>query len=282
LSNDFKNLIAEVDYPDSGWIVTPNEARQLKAKGHDFFFCPDYTCKNKRLTVKRSILGNFYFSHHPGCGHEIIPETLLHKMAVRWFDKKTEFEIPAHESEGKALKQQTVQLDATQTQLEYNFKNTIIPDVLLHTVKGFRFAVEIVVTNDVNSAKAKKIEQFNLPTLRIDLSGFYQREEERCKTDKWFIQANLDKLLTDINLKSWVLPPAWEVLPADLEVIHKTEPEPSPPPVQQEEQEPEPAKDPALFTPTKSDNSDFWIFAVLVAAIAAIFYWLSGRGKNSD
>jgi hypothetical protein len=214
------NPIAEVNEPDSGWLVTPQQARTLKNRNdNQRFFCPDYDCKDKEryLSLKQSVKGKDFFSHRPGCEHPINPETLLHKSAVKWFERKAAFEIPAYRHDQTQLKQQTLKLDIEETRLEYSRLKTIIPDVLLCTESGFKFAVEIVVTSDVNESKAKKIEAFNLPTLRISLTSFYYRNKERCQTDLDFINEHLPKLLTDISLKSWVIAPDIDELPGDIE-----------------------------------------------------------------
>lgn len=75
------------------------------------------------------------------------------------------------------------------------------------TSDGFEFAVEIFVTSDINEDKKKLIEKFDLPTVRIDLSEFYEAEPQKCRTDYNYVQQNLDSLLIDLNLKSWVIGP---------------------------------------------------------------------------
>jgi hypothetical protein len=216
--SEYTNPVAEVHKADSGVLVSPDEARK-KYSNEKHFFCPDYDCKDKEryLSLKQSVKGKNFFSHRPGFEHPIHPETLLHKSAVKWFEGKTEFEIPARKYNEKQLTQQTVALNSNETKLEYSRLQTIIPDVLLCTETGFRFAVEIVVTSDVNESKAKKIEAFNLPTLRISLTDFYKANKERCQTDLTFIQSHLNELLTDIKLKRWVIPPVLEELPEGIE-----------------------------------------------------------------
>ncbi|TND07950.1 MAG: hypothetical protein FD123_2758 [Bacteroidetes bacterium] len=252
MSNDFKNPYAELGRADSANYITPDEAVILRDGGRKDFYCPDSDCRDpyRRLSLVEQKHKRPFFRHYHGYDHNSNPETLLHKLAVKWFADKTAFEIPSHESEGKALKQQTVQLDAAKTRLEYNIANTIRPDVMLHTESGFTFAVEIVVTSDVHSAKAKKIELFNLPTLRIDFSRFYLYNRERCQTDKQFIESSLNRLLADINLKSWVKPPAWDKLPAEIEVIQITEP----------------ANEPATTHTPQNENTGCFVILPLIGA----------------
>jgi hypothetical protein len=197
------NPIAELDKPDSGNIVTPSRAHALR-KEHKFY-CPDHDCKdpNRILIPAKSKLAKYFFKHKPDFGHDIHPETLLHKLAVKWFGDCTAIEIPKSDR----IKQQTVELDITRTELEFRKLERIIPDVKLTTIKGFVFVIEIVVTSDIKMEKSKLIEDFKLPTLRIDLSNFYYRNKENCRTDYEFVKSNLDGLLTDINIKSWAIAP---------------------------------------------------------------------------
>jgi hypothetical protein len=166
---EFLNPIAEVGKIDSGDIRTPEESKTIKDT--DLFFCPDYDCKDRerRLSLKKSGLGNYFFSHLPGCQHDIGPETLLHKLAIKWFENKTEFELPSGNSGDKQIKRQLVKLDPAKTQLEYSRLKTIIPDVKLCTIDNFEFAVEIFVTNDISDAKKKLIQQFTIIFIKSEL-----------------------------------------------------------------------------------------------------------------
>lgn len=198
------NPIAEMDTPDSGLIVSPERAYELKNNGHSFF-CPDYNCKdpNRILFVKKSSKDTLFFCHKKGCDHPILPETLLHKSAVNWFLKKSEYEIPVNHIQGKEGLQK---IDWEKTKLEFRQLEKHIPDVRLITTDGFEFAIEIFVTNDISNEKAKIISEFGLPTLRVDLSDFYNAHRNECRTNLKFIQQHLDFLMTDINRKMWVLP----------------------------------------------------------------------------
>lgn len=217
MSNQFTNPIAEVDSPDSGWIVTPDVATRLKERGHKFY-CPDFDCpdEDRVLFTKTSSNNNLFFSHRKGYGHNIRPETLLHKLAIKWFEGKTEFEIPAYSNQTKRAKQQIVQLEATETRLEYSQLKKHIPDVKLQTIDGFAFAIEIVVTNDMNANKIQIIKQFGLPTIRIELTSFYLQNPTECRMNKEFIESRLGTLLTDMTRKSWAVPPDINSLPLSI------------------------------------------------------------------
>src|SRR5690606_14185505 len=77
--------------------------------------------------------------------------------------------------------------------------------------------IEIVVTNDISDSKAKLIDQFGIPTIRVDLSKFYKNDRVKCRVDLEFIHQNLPSLLADLKLKSWVIPPNFNDLDGRLE-----------------------------------------------------------------
>jgi hypothetical protein len=205
---EFLNPIAELDNPDSGKIISPAKAYNLKDERE--FFCPDYDCKDveRILTVKRSSQGNYFFCHRSNCTHDIRPETLLHKSAISWFKGKNDFEIPSHLFKNKLLDKQIIQIDSSKTELEFRKLKRIIPDVILHSPSGLILAIEIVVTNDISEKKKKLIDEFNLPTLRINLAEFYSLDPFRSRTDLEYIMANINVLLSDLSLKSWIRVPS--------------------------------------------------------------------------
>ena len=215
--SDFLNPIAELDKADSGKIITPEEAYKIK-ETHDFF-CPDFDCKDRDrvLTPAISVNKNYFFRHKPKCKHDIRPETLLHKSAIKWFEGKSEFEIPGGKTSAYMFSKQMLQIDATKTECEYRKLKVLIPDVKCCSLNGFEFAIEIFVTNDVSEDKTKLINEFGLPVVRIDLSKFYKTYPHKCRVDLAFINENLPALLTDVNLKSWVIPPSVESIDGKLE-----------------------------------------------------------------
>lgn len=196
------NPIAEMYLPDSGVIITPPQAYKAKLEGHGLF-CPDYNCKDSQriLFVKKSQKGTLFFCHRRGFEHPIMPETLLHKSAVKWFLNKSVYDVPDNllYSIGGILN-----IDFEKTKLEFRQLQNHIPDVVLSTTSGFTFAIEIIVTSDISNEKRKTIQAFGLPTLRIDLSDFYNENREQCRTDLQFIEQNLNRLMVDMDRKNWV------------------------------------------------------------------------------
>lgn len=199
--SELLNPIAEKGMPDSGEIMSPDEAYLVR--DNNKFFCPDYNCKDidRTLIVKKSSKDNCFFSHKPGCEHPIMPETLLHKSAVKWFADQTEYETPVDNYfSGDSMQI----LNKEKTELEFRQLERHIPDVVLTTIGDFQFAIEIFVTNDISREKAKILTDFGLPTIRVDLSDFYDANKLDCRVNLKFIQDNLDILMNDINRKNWV------------------------------------------------------------------------------
>src|SRR5688572_3870888 len=202
--SEYLNPVAEIHKIDSGELVSPEQG--LK---HTQFFCPDYDCRDpdRILLLVISKNKNPFFRHRANFSHDIRPETLLHKSAIKWFVGKKSYEIPRHNSNGFSFAKQQIDLDDSKTICEFRKLRLIIPDVKLCMVNGFEFAVEIVVTNDLSDEKKKLIHQFDLPVLRVDLSEFYKKHRNECRSDLDFINQHLSSLMTDDSLKSWVIAP---------------------------------------------------------------------------
>ncbi len=198
--SDLANPFAELTSPDSGLLISPKTAKTYQKKST--FYCPDPDCidPERVLFLKSSPRDRPFFCHRQNYQHDFAPETLLHKSAVRWFIGKTSFEIP--DNEPPLFKR--VDLDQLKTVTEFRKLPRHVPDVKLMTSDAFEFAVEIFVTNDVKEEKKKIISQFGLPTLRIDLSDFYEENWEKCKTDLDFVKEKLEVLMTDNARKKWV------------------------------------------------------------------------------
>ena len=81
------------------------------------------------------------------------------------------------------------------------------PDVGIVSSCGFELAIEIYVTSAVKEEKAHVLNEFKLPTIEINLNDFYNSNLEKCRFDEQFVKSNLDSLLTDIQLKNWIILP---------------------------------------------------------------------------
>lgn len=219
---EYLNPVAELNMPDSGQMIAPEEAYKIKDQHQ--FFCPDYDCKDPDRVLIPVISGskNYFFRHKGNFKHEIRPETLLHKSAIRWFQGKTEFQIPSFVDKAFKVNQQIVAIDPTKTECEYRKLKVLIPDVKLNATNGFEFAIEIFVTSDISAEKKKLIHEFGLPVVRIDLSKFYKKNPHQCRVDIQFINHHLEVLLTDILLKSWVIKPSQDIIIGKVEYREET------------------------------------------------------------
>ncbi|MFN8296366.1 MAG: hypothetical protein U0T69_09240 [Chitinophagales bacterium] len=207
---DLINPIAELNNPDSGKFITPGDAHNMRAIDKKVkFYCPDVSCLDKEriLFLRKSLIGNYHFSHRKGFGHDISPQTLLHKLAIKWFEDKEVFELPNHNK----LNNRVVKIDKNKTILEYNSLNEIIPDVKIEIIDSSEIenviAIEIVVTNDILEDKLRKIQDYKLQTITIDLQEFYWNNKDKCRVDVDFVKENLDKLLTSLENKRWITEP---------------------------------------------------------------------------
>lgn len=201
-----KNPEAEVGRPDSLQFVTPEQA---KLKDINELFCPDPLCpgRTRRMYLKRSKNSLLFFCHFGTGEHATNPETLLHKMAIRAFLELDIFEIPNINMQGVNYPASKVTLNKSKTVIEYRLTKGIVPDVVLESIEGFRFAVEIYVTNPTKEEKIKKLVSNDLPTLEIDLNSFYKNNIEDCRTDLAFIKSHVFDLVNDLKLKTWLRPP---------------------------------------------------------------------------
>lgn len=207
---DFLNPIAELNNPDSGKFITPENAHNMRTIDKEIkFYCPDASCldNDRILFPRKSSLGNYHFTHRKEFGHDIQPETLLHKLAIKWFEQKEEFELPSHNK----LKNRIAKIDKNKTVLEYNSLDNIRPDVKIEIIDSSEIenvvAIEIVVTNGISEDKLTKVQDYRLQTIIIDLQEFYLNNKEKCRVDVDFIKENLDELLTCSENKSWVVEP---------------------------------------------------------------------------
>lgn len=194
---ELKNPTAELYSPDSGKLITPAQAKE-KYTAEKRFFCPYANCLDPERKLYLTHRGDLiYFSHYGNYEHEISPETLLHKLAIKYFEDLATFQIPHFKDDVNIhYPTQFLALDKSKTQTEYSLLKGIRPDVVIETCNGFQLAIEILVTHGVGDEKNKRIINHNLPTLEIDLSKFYLENKEQCKTEIDFIVGNLDRLYT--------------------------------------------------------------------------------------
>ena len=205
--NEILNPIAEREHPDSGLYCPPEEAKKYP---NAHFFCIDENCQDpqRRLFLKKSKLGRYFYSHYGNYQHEISPETLLHKLTIKSFEGLAHFELPAFKDEqGNYYPVQTFLIDTKKTVLEFRELHGVRPDVTVTSLSGMVLAIEIFVTNRTKDQKIQRLAEHKLATLEINLNDFYQRNKERCKTDIPFINENAPVLVSELRRKKWLAKP---------------------------------------------------------------------------
>ena len=201
------NPIAEREEPDSGFYCIPSEAKNYP---NSRFYCIDENCNDphRRLFVKRSKLGRYFFCHYGNYQHQISPETLLHKLTIKSFEGVIEFELPSFkDEEGNYYPVQTISIDSSKTILEFRELKGIRPDVTVTSAGGMQLAIEIFVTNRTKEKKIERLQEHKLPTIEISLKDFYNLNRERCKTDIAFIKENAPALVAELKRKNWLAKP---------------------------------------------------------------------------
>lgn len=90
-SNELRNPFAELVKPDSGILVTAQDAGYSQN-----YFCPHSTCRDpeRKLFRKQSKNGRYFFCHYGDYEHLIGFETLLHKSSIAYFKESQVIELP--------------------------------------------------------------------------------------------------------------------------------------------------------------------------------------------
>jgi hypothetical protein len=205
--DEILNPIAEREMPDSGLYCIPSDAKNYP---NSHFYCIDENCNDpqRRLFLKRSKLGRYFYSHYGNYQHEISPETLLHKLTIKSFEGLMEFELPSFkDDEGNYYPTQIFFIDPDRTVMEFRELQGIRPDVTITSLGGTQLAIEIFVTNRTKDKKIQRLEDHKLPTIEINLNDFYQTNRERCKTDIIFIKENSPVLVAELKRKNWLAKP---------------------------------------------------------------------------
>jgi hypothetical protein len=224
--DEILNPIAEREGTDSGLYCIPSEAKNYP---NSRFYCIDENCNDpqRRLFVKRSKLGRYFFSHYGNYQHDISPETLLHKLTIKSFEGLTEFQIPSFkDGQGNFYPEQMLLIDPNNTVLEFRELKGIRPDVTIVSIRGMQLAVEIFVTNRTKEKKVQRLNEHKLPTVELNLNDFYLKNKEQCKTDVPFIRDNAPKLVAELRRKKWLQLPTFDQVTG---LTFGDEPQPEPP-----------------------------------------------------
>lgn len=216
---ELRNPIAELYQPDSGVLVTPDEAL-----GETHFYCPYPNCLDDQRRLFRKKIDRYFFSHHADCEHAGVPETMLHKLAIRHFKELAEFRFP--DLNGVP---HVVTLDPKETILEYNGLKNMKPDVRIVSTDGVEYLIEVFVTHETKGKKVEIIKGYQKPTIEIDLNNFYLSNLESCKNDLPFVRSRIPELLSNEGLKKWLYHPDIIVQEVEVQTVPNESPQPAVP-----------------------------------------------------
>ncbi|MFI3253844.1 MAG: competence protein CoiA family protein [Eubacteriales bacterium] len=133
-------------------------------------FCP--ACHGK-LIARKGAVKRHHFAHKAegNCSHAY--ETTLHLLAKKIISESEKFWLPKLEMEfdlgKKFLISNGQKISVGTVELEQRY-HPIIPDVVVHSIKGPKLMVEIFVTHEVDEEKLEKIKNIGISAIEIDLS----------------------------------------------------------------------------------------------------------------
>ena len=153
--------------------------------------CP--SCGEKLVARNRGKIKEHHFAHYFGADCDKGYETSLHLLAKNILAKEKRILLPKHEILGFTIVEEKL-YQCSDVLLEKRM-SSIIPDVYIKTADDERILIEIKVTHGIDEEKTKKIEQFDISTLEIDLSKVDQSIDEDLLT-KLLIQESV--------LKTWI------------------------------------------------------------------------------
>lgn len=188
-----RNPYALRNRSNSGDVILPEESDSKVD-----YYCPE--CEGI-LRLRRSKEDRPHFFHLNSNDHEYQPETLLHILAIKNIVELDEFELPPVNICDTA---NTIRLDKSKTEAEFNWYRNKRPDVKLVTTEGKEYLIEVYVTHETRGEKLKLYIDKEKQTIEIDLSDFYREHQEKCKSDVEFVRNEIPDLVGDINRKKWL------------------------------------------------------------------------------
>jgi len=187
-----KNPVAELNKPDSLLIVkaasTENEYNDIA------YYCPDPRCLDPQrvLLLKRSNLGNQYFSHRPGYDHDIHPKTLFHKMVVAEFRNMNRYVLP----EGIRGKKK-IEIDWSRSTVGFNGLDGDQPDIKLVDKNGFECFIEPTINYPVNDKKLNTAVRLDIPLIELNLYRLFMESEEKNRDHFDFLVFHASEMAND-------------------------------------------------------------------------------------
>ncbi len=167
-------------------------------------FCPN--C-NSRLIARKGIKTVHHFAHYKSPECKFAFETAIHLMSKKIFEKHKRIKVPKvnvslGENSFKSyllFEENYIEYDSVIIEKKIE---SIIPDIIL-IKNGKKLLVEIAVTHFVDDLKNKKIKNFKISTLEINLN----------KKERDLNEENLTEILIDrTEEKKWVFNTKWNFL----------------------------------------------------------------------
>ena len=202
-----KNPIAELDNPDSLKFIKPENADYDNNEIN--YFCPDNNCLDpeRKLNLRKSTLGNLYFSHNAGYDHELHADIILHKLATSEIINSSKFKFPSKSIIGKTNE---IFINHSESKANNPVKNEVTPDILLVSNTNDHYYIDINVSSSTNDEKINKAKNENIPLLSIDLQNFYKLNEAKLQQDIDFMLQNVQELVHSNDVKKWTYKPKAE------------------------------------------------------------------------
>lgn len=197
-----KNPVAEVNKPDSLIFVKPDSAAGDDAE--IVYFCPDPQCldPDRTLLMKRSNLGNPYFSHRPGYDHDVHPKMLFHKMILAEFKNMKRYVLPERIN-GK----RQIEIDWSKSTVNFNGLDADMPDIRLVDRNGFECFVEATINYPVNDKKLSAAKKHDLPLVELNLYRLFIENDEKSRDHFDFLIFHASEMANDASNAQFVFIP---------------------------------------------------------------------------
>lgn len=177
----------------NGNLISIDEVEVISGKDCGCF-CP--VC-NSQLIARKGSERVHHFAHYKSYECENYGESMLHLLAKKILKENKCIMIPSFSvktgnySERKKVKFEKISV-------ERDFKD-IKPDIIAWKNSSSFCFIEIAVTHKVDDEKLKKIKEYNISTLEIDLGDYYKN------TDVFDYNEFRDILLNQVSLaKNWI------------------------------------------------------------------------------
>ena len=150
-------------------------------------YCPN--CKGALIARKGKVQQHCFQHYSADCGKAT--ETAIHMFIKNVIRDCTTIKIPPHQF---SYNEFTLKIENVEVEKSYK---DIIPDVIISSGKNILF-LEIYVTHSVDNDKLKKIKNYGVSTLELDVNklgvDFYNLDKNQI----------IDAVINNINCKKWI------------------------------------------------------------------------------